>query len=199
MIAILLAFSVQSSGPGLVEAERHFAALAQEIGQWRAFEQTAASDAVILTPEPVRALDWLKGRKDPPKSANWQPAAAYLSCDRSTGATIGPWQRPSSVGYFATVWSRESGEWRWKVDMGDALKSSWAIPKGRIKIRRASCSKANATLLPKISDVGRHADGSSPDRSLVWRWEADEGRTRIVVFLWNGRSYDAVIDKVIGK
>ena len=196
MITAMLALLANAATPSIVDAERHFAALAQEIGQWRAFERTAAAEAVILIPQPVPALEWLKGKADPPRSANWQPAAAYLSCDGSTGATIGPWQRPTSVGYFATVWSRETGEWRWKVDMGDVLKTAWEIPPAEPKVRKASCARAKPARLPAAANL-KSASGWSRDHSLQWSWESDKGTARLVVMLWNGRSYERVIDKVL--
>ena len=82
----------------VVAAEIAFNRLAQEKGQWTAFRETAAKDAVMFVPQMANAQAWLKGRKDPPASVKWQPEKVLMSCNGSIGVTTGPWQRaaPSS-------------------------------------------------------------------------------------------------------
>ena len=73
----------------IISAEIAFARLAQEKGQWTAFRETAAKDAVMFDPEPNLAQAWLKGRADPPAAVKWQAHKAFMSCDGKTGATTG--------------------------------------------------------------------------------------------------------------
>ena len=121
LIALALLASCASPGPrrdrpftkldanpsAVVAAELSFARLAQEKGQWTAFRETVADDAVMFTPGLVNAKQWLNGKADPAASVEWQPHKIYMSCDGSMGASIGAWQAPDgSTGHFATIWQR---------------------------------------------------------------------------------------------
>jgi hypothetical protein len=197
MIPLLLAAATMSS-PSVVDAERAYAAMAQKIGQWSAFRATAAPNATIFVPDSAPAAEFLKDRKDPPVAVKWQPAQSYLSCDRRTGANIGPWQRPTSVGYFATVWTRYGKSWRWNVDFGDALDKAMPAAPAKVPVRRASCSAARPALLPRLDSAVKSDSGGSADRSLEWTWRVEkDGSRHLLVYLWNGRGYDAVIDRSI--
>jgi hypothetical protein len=195
---MLLLAAVSMSSPSVVDAERAYAAMAQEKGQWTAFRATAAPGAIMFVPDPVDAAEFLKNRKDPAVAVKWQPAQSYLSCDGKTGANLGPWQRPNSVGYFTTVWTRSGGAWRWNVDFGDGLKAAMAAAPAKLTPRRASCRVAKPALLPKLAAVDKSGSGSSADHSLEWTWRAEkDGSRHFLVYLWNGRGYDTVIDRTI--
>jgi hypothetical protein len=198
MIPILLFSAASMSSPSAVDAERAYAAMAQQKGQWTAFRATAAPGAIIFVPDPVDAATFLKDRKDPAVAVKWQPAESYLSCDGKTGANIGPWQRPASVGYFATVWTRTNGTWRWNLDFGDALEKAMPAAPASVRARRASCRPANPALLAKLSDVQKSGKGSSADHSIEWRWRVEQdGSRHLLVYLWNGSGYDLIIDRTI--
>ena len=102
MIALLL---LAAAAPTAIDAERAFARDAQMMGQWTAFAKHADRDAVMFTPQAVWARDFLKGRKDPPKSVSWSPAQSFVSCDGRTAVNSGPWwgTEDDSHGYFTTV------------------------------------------------------------------------------------------------
>jgi hypothetical protein len=198
MFPLLLA-AVSMSSPSVVDAERAYAAMAQEKGQWTAFRTTAAPGAVMFVPDPVDAAEFLKDRKDPPVAVKWQPSESYVSCDGRTGANLGPWQRPKSVGYFATVWSRMGKSWRWNLDFGNALDAAMPAAPAKVRVRRASCRTAKPALLPKLPAVDKSGSGSSRDHSLEWTWRVEKaGARHLLVYLWNGRRYDTVIDRTIG-
>ena len=63
---------------GFIAAEIAFARLAQEKGQWTAFRETAAPDAVMFVPQRVNARDWLKAQKDPAEAVRWQPHKVFV-------------------------------------------------------------------------------------------------------------------------
>lgn len=198
MISLLLLAAVSMNSPSAVDAERAYAAMAQEKGQWTAFRTTAAPHAVIFVPDPADAAEFLKDRKDPPVSVKWQPSESYLSCDGRTAANLGPWQRPTSVGYFATVWTRTAGTWRWDLDFGDGLEKRMSAAPAKVPVRRAACRIARPALLPKLAAVEKSGRGSSRDHSLEWLWRVEKGGARhLLVYLWNGKRYDAVIDRTI--
>ena len=98
----------QPDPSSVIAAEIAFNRLAQEEGQWTAFRETAADDAVMFVPDQVLAKDWLKKQADPPASVSWSPSIVYVSCDGRLAASTGNWKRPDgSVGYFTTLWRRD--------------------------------------------------------------------------------------------
>ncbi len=193
ILAVLAAATVQATA---VDAERAFAARAQTEGMWTAFRATAADDAAMFVPQQVKAQEWLKGRKDPRTAYMWWPAEAYVSCDGSTAITTGPSVLGGARGYFTTVWSRQAdGKWKWLLDHGDRLDRPRPAREQPLT-RRASCRSLPSEL--REEGVRGHEIGTSPDRSLVWRWNVYENGARIVwAELWNGRSFVPILeDKV---
>ena len=200
--ALLLAAAV----PTAIDAERAFARDAQRIGQWTAFRKYADETAVMFTPQAVWAHNFLKGKKDPPKSVEWWPARSFVSCDGRTAVNTGPAFRPGGAPYgsFTTVWQREKGQWRWVYDNGGPVEGKPTRKAQRPQLVRASCrAKApGAPVIPPpplsakkarttLEDIGR---GESADKSLGWDWRVEkDGRHRFRVFLWNGRSYGQVL------
>ena len=203
MFSLLLAAATL---PTAVEAERAFARDAQRLGQWTAFRKYADDDAVLFTPQAVWARDFLKGRKDPPKSVSWWPAGSFVSCDGRTAVNTGPAFRPGGTHYgtFTTVWQREKGMWRWAYDNGGPPQGKPSRQARRPQVVRASCrtkapgapvippaplSPAKARTTPE--DSGR---GESGDKTLGWDWKVEKnGDHRFRVFLWDGFRYAQVL------
>jgi hypothetical protein len=202
MIAALL---LAAAAPTAVDTESAFARDAQRIGQWAAFRKYADHDAVMFTPQAVWARDFLKDRKEPPKSVRWWPAHSWVSCDSRTAVNTGPFINADgkSHGYFTTVWQRANGKWTWAYDGGDGLNGP--LPKQtKPQVHRASCSgKAPGApiippppLTPKQArttpeDNGR---GESADKTLGWDWKVEKnGARRFRVFAWNGQRYAQVL------
>ena len=73
----------------IVATEIAFARAAQAKGQWTAFRDYAADNAVMFVPQPVAAKDWLKGRANPPRAVAWQPHSVWMSCDGSMAVSKG--------------------------------------------------------------------------------------------------------------
>lgn len=208
MLSLLLA---AAAAPTAVDAERAFAARAQQVGQWTAFREYAEPAAVMFNPQAVWAHEFLAGRKDPPRSVEWWPARSFVSCDGGTAVNTGPWHiRDRSLhGYFTTVWLRQKdGGWKWTVDGGDELKKPLPRPR-KAAVRRASCRNLKAIAAayraetqpteriagkpPADAGQGRSADGT-----LIWEWKvASDGARRFETKLWNGRGYQAVLDQQV--
>ena len=73
-----------AANPGeVVATELAFARVAREKGQWTAFADYAAKDAVMFVPYKVRAQQWLKGRANPAQTVAWEPYEVWSSCDGS--------------------------------------------------------------------------------------------------------------------
>jgi hypothetical protein len=202
---MITALLLASAAATAVDAEYAFARDAQRIGQWTAFRKYADRDAVMFDPQAVWARDFLKGRKDPPKSVRWSPAHSFVSCDGRTAVNTGRALKPDGkpYGYFTTVWQRTEGQWRWVYDGGGPLKDA---PPSTVspQVHRAACrGKAPGApiippppLTPKQArttpeDSGR---GQSADKTLGWDWKVEKnGARRFRVFMWNGMRYAQVL------
>lgn len=172
-------------------AEIAFNRLAREKGQWTAFRETAAEDAIMFVPQRVFAKSWLKGRADPPQPVSWTPSLVHVSCDGNLAASTGNWRKPDgSVGYFTTIWRRDKkGAWKWILDHGDTLaqpRQGSEFLTGKV----ATCKRRE-----RAAPSAASKDQPPADESLIWTADvAPDGSRRVVVRAWNGSDYDVVID-----
>ncbi|MET0248971.1 MAG: hypothetical protein ABW164_04505 [Sphingobium sp.] len=189
LIAARPPMRVQPNPSAVIAAEIGFNRLAQARGQWTAYRETAAKDAVLFVPQRVVARDWLKGRADPPQAARWSPATVYVACDGRIAASSGTMQRPDgSAGYVTTIWRLdEKGAWRWIMRHEGQGATPAAVP-DQLTGKVATCKRPDGTPPPA---------GAAPpaDESLLWSAQADpDGGRRVTVRMWTGEAYDTVID-----
>ena len=183
-----------------IAAEIAFARLAQEKGQWTAFRETSAPDAVMFVPQRVKARDWLKSQANPAEAVKWQPHAVYVSCDGNSGATTGAWQKGGGNGYFTTVWLRDpiSGKINWVLDHGDGLATPRAAP-DFIESKQAKCGSRPAVPIEAGDEGDDMAVGLSPDQTLSWTSTVHPDQSRhLVIRLWDGKTMATVIDDKVG-
>ncbi len=190
----MLALLLLATGPETaIDAERAFNRAAQKDGQWTAFREFMADDAVVFTPQPTKAKEALPD-KDPPIAVQWWPAESYVSCDGTMAVNTGSWVRPNAVGYFTTLWVRGSdSHYKWLVDHGDALTVARPLPE-RPKVRTAACQlpKGAISLLSAVRE--KSDSGRSADYSLFWQWSVSpDGARTFEAWLWNGQSYEVVV------
>ena len=196
ILAMLLAAAPVTTA---LDAERAFAVDAQKTGQWTAFRAWSTSDALMFTPQPVRAHDFLRGRADPPVPVYWWPGASFVSCDGATAVNTGPWVRDfgKSVGYFTTVWKRQPDRsWKWTYDAGDELPQPRASG-GDIKQQRAACPKSSVPNPPRSQGPANaeRGHGTSRDLTLGWdHWVAPDGSRAFFARLWDGTAHRTVIE-----
>lgn len=178
-----------------IAAEIGFARLAQEKGQWTAFRETAAPEAVMFVPQRVKARDWLKSQKDPAEAVKWQPHAVYVSCDGNAGATTGAWQKDGENGYFTTIWVRdEKGRINWILDHGDALTSPREAP-DFIASKQAACGSRPDMIGAGAARAGAEKTDTWGDTTLQWSSLVHtDGSRRVTVNLWDGTQMATVID-----
>jgi ketosteroid isomerase-like protein len=192
---MLLALVLQAAAPQTaVEAERAFNAAAQARGQWTAFREFAAKDAIVFMPQPERAETALP-TKNPPIAVQWWPAKSYISCDGTTAINTGSWVRPKSVGYFTTVWRKQTdGQWKWELDAGDALAKPRPLP-AKPEIVRASCAPMGPVFSSILVTPGaKTGDGKSADGTLNWHWQVTDAGERIFeAWLWDGKKVVSII------
>lgn len=182
-----------------IAAEIAFARLAQDKGQWTAFRETAAPEAVMFVPQRVKARDWLKSQKDPAEAVKWQPHAVYVSCDGNSGATTGAWQKGGANGYFTTVWMRDpmSGKINWVLDHGDGLTTARPAP-DFIESSQAKCGSRPAVPIEAGEEGDDMAVGLSGDQTLSWTSTVHPDRSRrVTVRLWDGKTMKTVIDNAV--
>lgn len=173
----------------IVKAELSFARLAQEEGQWSAFRETAADEAIMFTPDLVNAQQWLKGKADPPQAVTWQPHKIYMSCDGSIGVATGAWQRADgTTGQYTTIWHQDDFgkrqpskdvKWKWIFDDGVPLATPLAEP-DYVETEVASCKAKNAAGLPSAGLTDKGKTGASADGSLIWQAAFVADGSRIV-------------------
>jgi len=105
----------------LVGAERAYERAITERGLVPATEAVAASDAVILDPEP-RARGEALAALRPGLVRAWEPAYAEISASGELGFTAGPYQVRDtgagtvSYGHYVSVWRRDGEAWRLVVE-----------------------------------------------------------------------------------
>ena len=202
MLALLLVAQAATASPAPVsalDAERAFIRDAQIEGQWTAFRKWAADDAVLFVPQTVNAKEYLAPLKDPPAAIAWWPTASYVSCDGSYAVNTGPWVNGGgrALGYFSTVWRKTGDSWRWIYDGGDkveALRPTRAGVKPTVAICTGKPAGA-ADLGASAAKSAKSTSGHSADGTLAWSWTVGpKGERRFVAQLWNGKSFDIVID-----
>ncbi|MEO5578660.1 MAG: hypothetical protein ABIR25_06380 [Sphingomicrobium sp.] len=202
IFALFLAAAAAPVQLSAIDAERAFAADAQRQGQWTAFRKWSTADALMFVPQPTKARDFLKGRKDPPASVFWWPGRSYVSCDGKTAINTGPWVRGygKSVGYFTTVWVRQrDGGWKWVYDAGDEGKFM-RDEGGDIAPVNAPCPTLPLPPPPQreVQANVKTGGGSSADGTLTWGWTvARTGERNFFALMWDGKKRQMVIeDKV---
>jgi hypothetical protein len=173
-----------TANPGKVVAtELAFAREAQEKGQWTAFRDYAAEDAVMFVPEPVNAREWLGKQANPPEAVKWQPHEVWSSCDGSLAVTKGAWQRPNGTfGYFTTVWQRQNnGEYQWVLDQGEPLDAPLAAPEF-IRTEVADCKSEPVITVHHVDLEAVNRAVESKDRTLQVEWSGwPSGRRSVAV------------------
>ncbi len=204
MSAILTALLFVTPVETAVDAERSFALMAQQRGQWTAFRHFADDEAILFTPDPVDAREALEGLDDPLIAVRWWPAHSWVSCDGTVAINSGPWVRAhqGSVGQFVTAWERQpDGSWRWIFDDGRDLDEPIAAGE-RPQVRRAACGdpeeawrRASRQFRTSVPANGYRDErfGGSADGSLRWRWTvAHSGARNLGIWLFDGERMESV-------
>lgn len=200
MIDRALSSAAYTAQPSLIVArEIAFERAAREDGQWTAFREFAAPDALLHTRTgPVPALPLLAQLDDPPKAVQWSPRTVMMSCDGQMAVSRGRFLDPDGkVGTFVTVWTRQGNEddYRWAYDSGgdddpqpkpverdpnEIVATAYDAVQGLV----ADCPTASDPVPPPpaLPDAGTARRGVqlSPDGTLRWLWEHREDGTRYV-------------------
>jgi len=193
--------------PGkVVAAEMGLARSVREKGQWTAFAEYAAPDAVLFVPRPVAAKDWLKRRANPPAGLVREPARVVSSCDgqlaASFGRAISPDNRTSD---YLTLWQRQpDGAYRWLLDTEEETEAARIVlDDGRQALVDGIRSDF---VITEIADCARPDSpagqpggqgGASPDGTMRWSLapQVQGGGEHLTVEYWDGSGFRTIYDR----
>jgi len=115
----------------LVETERSFSRMSEEMGIRESFAAFIADDGILFRPGPVLGKKWMLDNPLPSSTTRpllaWHPIFAAVSRAGDMGYTTGPWQykkdikdaKPVAFGNFMTVWKKQAdGSWKFALDLG---------------------------------------------------------------------------------
>ena len=166
--------------PGkLVATDIAFSRAARDDGQWTAYREYAADDAVMFVPDAVDAREWLAQQQNPAEPLQWQPHMVWSSCDGTLAVTQGAWQIGSSRnGKYLTVWRRqEDGGYKWVQTQADTTTQPLVAPE-MVQTEVADCATGteDPSLAIQATNVsardqrmkgpGQFYDNSSRDNTL---------------------------------
>jgi hypothetical protein len=193
MVPILL---LASAAQPVVDTERAFAAAAQTRGQWTAFRDFVAPDAIMMLDGPQPAAPFLKDRKDPPVAVMWWPAHVVTACDDSLAFSTGPWRRKggTQMGRYFTIWRHDPAGWRWIYDGG--TQDQTGMPAGDVPVQPAHGACRKPPPLPQ--GPAPVAGGQSRDGSLVWRIDKSDKGYRLRVLFSSGGAWTTAADVEVG-
>ena len=176
-------------GPGgyanpskVIATDLGFARASKDRGQWTAFTEYAAKDAVLFEPQPTPAQAWLKGRANPPAALSWQPYSVWSSCDGSLAISQGAWQQTDGLhGRYVTAWARqEDGSYRWTVTRRESIAEPLPVP-DMLDARVASCKPLPPSSETAGPGAAAERTGTSRDRSLDWSVRNDPQCGRVFI------------------
>lgn len=110
----------------VVNAERAFAARAQDVNARQAFAEYFAPDAIMFAPFSAPAFPRLREAADWSVNIQWRPVAAAVSGAGDMGYTTGPSEfrrtaaeAPVGYGHYTSVWQRQpDGRFLVRIDIG---------------------------------------------------------------------------------
>ncbi len=129
----------------MVDIERAFARMSEELGIRPAFMAFIADDGILFRPTAVKGKEWMTehplSSSDKRPLLSWQPTFADIALAGDMGYTTGPWEykadihdaKPVAFGNFLTVWKRQP-EWKFVIDLGisnpqpEQAATPWQLP-----------------------------------------------------------------------
>ncbi len=187
----------------IIAAESNFTALSAAKGMTAAIRATAAPNAQIFAPEPLRVTQYI-AHADPKLAVQWHTRQLWMSCDGSVALTHGEWLHGPASGWYVTVWQRQKGGgYKWVL----AEHGSPRIPapeSDMISAGVADCPVRHAraaanTIAPSSPAHGKapmpdYLSGQSDDATLQWDTSpaADGGRSFVLRLKRDGLMHEVL-------
>lgn len=205
---VLLALALSSAvlagkadpGAAVVAADAAYDRAARQDGTWTATRAWAVPQSEMFIPERVRTLDYGAEAPNPPWTTKSRAEQAWISCDGTIGVTLGRWtiREDGDTGWYEIIWAKiRDGSYRILLQNAGKLPRTLHSYPGR-KGQRATCGGKPPPLPIVAPDVGVDFKlGASHDQTLIWSSAVSEkGDVRIVISLWNGKTFDPVLEDV---
>jgi hypothetical protein len=174
-----------SANPGgVVAAELALARAVREQGDYKAYLDAGASDAITFLPEPRLARDVLRGTIARDDVASWKPYRVWSSCDGSLAATIGGWTKPDGTfGSFFTLWQRDDrGTYKWVLDHAQSLSEPLEEP-DMVQADVADCGSGQQIAVEQTEGLSVPGKGNrvARDGTLAFEWTIDGDLSRHLI------------------
>lgn len=188
----------QAQPSTIVSTELAFARMAREKGQWTAFKEFAADNALIFGANgAIEAKPWLAQQVDPAQAVQWEPHFVRMSCDGSLAVSQGAFQDPGgSAGTFYTVWERQQdGDYRYIFDFGFAQADAPAKP-DLIGSAIGDCTAVGKPLPIVANGLNIRQSG---DGTLAWTFQVAGSPATRYFRVWQakGEEMATVIDVAV--
>jgi len=124
LCTILTASPNEIATQSLLQADKDFAAMADEAGYVKAFEYYVFPNGVLFQPGPMQLTTWLENNKGERGRLQWQPNLSDAAVAGDLGYTSGPWVYTSAdgkknFGHYLTVWQKNhANAYQVIVDIG---------------------------------------------------------------------------------
>lgn len=202
LAALPTALLAGSSDPArqVISTEEAYVRALNRDGGVKAFRAFWLPQGEVFIPERVRPGELEIVTEPPIQREASKVEHVWTSCDATIGVTQSRWRVPQrrEQGWRETIWARLSnGTWRILLqNQGSAPRKLFSRP-GR-KGLRAACNGKPPPLPILAPDVGTDFKlGASHDQTLIWSSAVSaEGQVRIVISLWNGKTFDPVLEDV---
>jgi len=167
---------------------------ARSKGEAEALRAAAAPAALMLTPRPVPAAQWLKRPAVRAASPEWQPQIVWASCDGGYAITRGTWRRGAARGEYFALWQRQpKRDWRWLLHEEGPAGSPGEAPE-MIAGKVAECAGLPPRPPEFVPPPVAPLEDASRDGSLEWavRSTARCGLA-LSVQAWDGKAMREVL------
>lgn len=202
--------AINANPSAIIAAEIALGQLAREKGEAKAMLDTSMEGAVVVENEPAPVADWLKARTGSAEPAKWDARSVWMSCDGVIGVAEGIWSQDGASGRFTSVWQiQKKNGYKWVLRHREAASAVRIDPHAFLTATVADCparperkpapdggKPKSRKAKPAPPSPVDPLNGTSPDKSLVWRSGIDEtGARRLLVEI----SKDGGMQAVLGR
>ena len=136
-----------------------------------------APGSILLRPDPVDGLEFMKKRPNPPIELDWKSAFTILSASGELGPSTGPWIRRSKAGQicrallgpvFRSGASKRMGQWRVEFDHGISHDGHDGMKEALTAIDLADLARAGGNVNTTGAAAPRPISSPPPNAKARW-------------------------------